>query len=95
MLTLRIWFLALERVARLEDAVHEHRELLTRSRPERPSGRRTSCAATSPASSERSGVRRFYEHDSPAPPGRVVIGCGIVGNSLAYHLTSRDGRTCS
>lgn len=27
-LTLRIWFLALERVARLEDAVGEHRELL-------------------------------------------------------------------
>jgi DNA-binding GntR family transcriptional regulator len=28
-LTLRIWFLALDRVARLEDAVREHRELLT------------------------------------------------------------------
>ncbi len=28
-LTLRIWFLALDRVARLEDAVHEHRDLLT------------------------------------------------------------------
>ena len=27
-LTLRIWFLALDRVARLEDAVNEHRELL-------------------------------------------------------------------
>ncbi|MFP4636335.1 MAG: GntR family transcriptional regulator [Nitriliruptoraceae bacterium] len=27
-LALRLWFLALERVARLEDAVHEHRELL-------------------------------------------------------------------
>ena len=27
-LTLRIWFLALERVARLEDAIREHRELL-------------------------------------------------------------------
>jgi DNA-binding GntR family transcriptional regulator len=27
-LTLRIWFLALERVTRLESAVHEHRELL-------------------------------------------------------------------
>jgi DNA-binding GntR family transcriptional regulator len=27
-LTLRIWFLVLDRVARLEDAVHEHRELL-------------------------------------------------------------------
>jgi DNA-binding GntR family transcriptional regulator len=27
-LTLRIWFLALDRVARLESAVHEHRELL-------------------------------------------------------------------
>jgi GntR family transcriptional regulator, rspAB operon transcriptional repressor len=27
-LTLRIWFLALDRVARLEDAVQEHRELL-------------------------------------------------------------------
>ena len=28
MLTLRIWFLALDRVARLDDAVREHRELL-------------------------------------------------------------------
>ena len=28
MLTLRIWFLALDRVARLEDAIREHRELL-------------------------------------------------------------------
>jgi DNA-binding GntR family transcriptional regulator len=27
-LTLRIWFLALERVARLEDAIKEHRALL-------------------------------------------------------------------
>jgi DNA-binding GntR family transcriptional regulator len=27
-LTLRIWFMALDRVARLDDAVHEHRELL-------------------------------------------------------------------
>ncbi len=27
-LALRLWFLALERVARLEDAVHEHRQLL-------------------------------------------------------------------
>ena len=27
-LTLRIWFLALDRVARLEDAIQEHRELL-------------------------------------------------------------------
>ena len=28
MLTLRIWFLALDRVTRLEDAVNEHRALL-------------------------------------------------------------------
>ena len=28
MLALRIWFLALARVAALDDAVHEHRELL-------------------------------------------------------------------
>jgi len=28
-LTLRIWFLALDRVARLDDAVREHRELMT------------------------------------------------------------------
>jgi DNA-binding GntR family transcriptional regulator len=27
-LTLRIWFLALDRVARLDEAVHEHRELM-------------------------------------------------------------------
>jgi DNA-binding GntR family transcriptional regulator len=27
-LTLRIWFMALDRVARLDEAVHEHRELL-------------------------------------------------------------------
>jgi DNA-binding GntR family transcriptional regulator len=39
-LTLRIWFLALDRVARLEDAVREHRELLEAIRdgdPERAS----------------------------------------------------------
>ena len=28
MLTLRIWFLVLDRVVRLEDAIQEHRELL-------------------------------------------------------------------
>ena len=28
MLTLRIWFLALDRVERLDDAIREHRELL-------------------------------------------------------------------
>ncbi len=28
MLTLRIWFLALDRVRRLDDAMQEHRELL-------------------------------------------------------------------
>ena len=27
-LTLRVWFMALDRVARLDEAVHEHRELL-------------------------------------------------------------------
>ena len=28
MLTLRIWFLALDRVERLDDAIREHREIL-------------------------------------------------------------------
>jgi DNA-binding GntR family transcriptional regulator len=36
MLTLRIWFLALDRVARLEDAVGEHRELLEAIRDGEP-----------------------------------------------------------
>jgi DNA-binding GntR family transcriptional regulator len=39
-LTLRIWFLALDRVARLDEAVHEHRELMEAIRegdPERAS----------------------------------------------------------
>jgi GntR family transcriptional regulator, rspAB operon transcriptional repressor len=35
-LTLRIWFLALDRVARLEDAVQEHRELLEAIRDRDP-----------------------------------------------------------
>ena len=35
-LTLRIWFLALDRVARLEDAVSEHRELLEAIRDREP-----------------------------------------------------------
>jgi DNA-binding GntR family transcriptional regulator len=35
-LTLRIWFLALDRVARLEDAVREHRELLRAIRDRDP-----------------------------------------------------------
>lgn len=35
-LTLRIWFLALDRVARLEDAVGEHRELLEAIRDREP-----------------------------------------------------------
>jgi DNA-binding GntR family transcriptional regulator len=37
-LTLRIWFLALDRVARLEDAVGEHRELLEAIRDRDPAG---------------------------------------------------------
>ena len=48
MLTLRIWFLALDRVARLDDAVSEHRELLEAIRDgDRASARRRRCAATS------------------------------------------------
>jgi DNA-binding GntR family transcriptional regulator len=35
-LTLRIWFLALDRVARLEDAIREHRELLEAIRERQP-----------------------------------------------------------
>ena len=41
-LTLRIWFLALDRVARLDDAVTEHRELLEAICDGDPSGPRTS-----------------------------------------------------
>jgi DNA-binding GntR family transcriptional regulator len=37
-LTLRIWFLALDRVARLEEAVQEHRELLEAIRDGDPDG---------------------------------------------------------
>ena len=40
MLTLRIWFLALDRVERLDDAVREHRELLEAIRDGDPTGRR-------------------------------------------------------
>ena len=48
MLTLRIWFLALDRVARLEDAVREHRELLEAIRDGDGDARRGGrCAATS------------------------------------------------
>ena len=36
MLTLRIWFLALDRVTRLDDAVREHRELLEAIRDGEP-----------------------------------------------------------
>ena len=54
-LTLRIWFLALDRVARLDDAVTEHRELLRGDlRRRRRRAPRRSCAATSRASSGRS-----------------------------------------
>jgi DNA-binding GntR family transcriptional regulator len=37
-LTLRIWFLALDRVARLDEAVHEHRELMEAIRAADPEG---------------------------------------------------------
>jgi DNA-binding GntR family transcriptional regulator len=39
-LTLRIWFLALDRVARLDEAVHEHRELMDAIRAADPEGAR-------------------------------------------------------
>ena len=56
-LTLRIWFLALERVERLDDAVREHRELLGAIRDRDPSERRRPCGATCTASSGRSETR--------------------------------------
>ena len=37
MLTLRIWFLALDRVTRLDEAVQEHRELMEAIRDGDPS----------------------------------------------------------
>jgi glycine/D-amino acid oxidase-like deaminating enzyme len=30
----------------------------------------------------------------PTSARAVVIGCGIVGNSLAHHLVPRGGATC-
>ena len=45
-LTLRIWFLALDRVARLEDAIQEHRELLVAIRDGDGTARKRRCAGT-------------------------------------------------
>ena len=56
-LTLRIWFLALDRVARLDDAVTEHRDLLqaiSAGEAERAEDR---CAVTSKASNGRFELR--------------------------------------
>ena len=49
-LTLRIWFLALDRVARLEDAIREHRELLVAIRDGDGRARRRRCGSTCSAS---------------------------------------------
>ena len=133
-LTLRIWFLALDRVERLDDAIREHREILEaiRDRDRRPRGggharprrglragdprrpvRRQAAddqrrsvgpiAPTHPGDTDvwervpsSPGVlvprRLIYQprrpmSDAPSAARAVVIGCGIVGNSLAYHLT--------
>lgn len=45
MLSLRIWFLALDRVARLDDAVHEHRALLEAIRDGDAAGAETAMRA--------------------------------------------------
>ena len=57
-LTLRIWFLALERVARLEDAIQEHRELLVAIREGDGAGCRGGDATSR---------RRLRERDSTRP----------------------------
>ena len=47
-LTLRIWFLALDRVERLGDAIREHREILEAIRDgDADAARERSCAPTS------------------------------------------------
>ena len=63
-LTLRIWFLALDRVARLEDAVQEHRELLVAIR-DGDGDRRRGRDATA-----RVGLR---ERDPPRPLSRYIF----------------------
>jgi DNA-binding GntR family transcriptional regulator len=55
-LTLRIWFLALDRVARLEDAVQEHRELLSAIRD--ADGARAEEAMRRHVSGFESAIRR-------------------------------------
>ena len=109
-LTLRIWFLALDRVARLEDAVREHRELLgairdgDRKRAEDVMRRHVDRFRAGDQRGVVSGVALVYalrradisdeeihlmSSTFPATARAVVIGCGIVGNSLAYHLTEQ------
>ena len=97
-LTLRIWFLALDRVARLEDAIREHRELLVAIRAGDGAERNRRCTGTSQGSRARSDGSSESHISSdisaamstlPSQARAVVIGCGIVGNSVAYHLTDQ------
>ena len=91
---------------RLGEAVRSTASSWRRSGTAIPSGQRTRCAGTSPASTRRSGaccerdpglvesrVANSYITTGahrmttfPREARAVVIGGGIVGNSLAYHL---------
>ena len=55
-LTLRIWFLALDRVVRLDDAVREHASCSRRSGTGTEPGRNRRCGCTSRGSRTRSGA---------------------------------------
>ena len=100
---LRIWFLALDKVSHLEDAVLEHRAILDAIRD--GDAERAAVRHADP----RRRIRRVdppvvvvrpvhlhiaeerNERDAamstlPAQAKAVIIGAGIVGNSMAYHL---------
>ena len=88
----------------LEDAVTEHRELLQAIRDGDADAGREAMRPARRASRTRSGAcsDRLYIPTSnsyisrsecmstlPRQARAVVIGCGIVGNSVAYHLTDQ------
>src|SRR5262249_60865698 len=52
-----------------------------------PTGRRRRCASTSTASSAPCAQCSDCMSSLPHSARAVVVGCGIVGSSVAYHLT--------